>query len=182
MPYRWRHAATLYVEYGPVVYRRCVRILRDRELAHDAMQEVFLRLFRDASTFEDREKVIAWILRVARNYCINVRRDSRHVVLRGDDREREEGTRPDLAEALLARALLERFDPATQQAALSVLASGMSYREASAELRLSPSSVARKVNRFLTETRAYLTRGELMDARRRDAGAATPVERAQLAG
>jgi RNA polymerase sigma-70 factor, ECF subfamily len=180
MPYRQRHATTLYLEYAPVLYRRCVRMLGDREAAHDATNEVFLRLLRDASTFEDRDKVIAWILRVARNYCLNLRRDSRRVVLGSDVREYERGTGPDPAGALLAHALLERFDPATQQAALSVLASGMSYREASAVLCLSPSSVARKVNRFLAKARAYLSRGELVDAR--IAGRAGPVTSAPLAG
>jgi RNA polymerase sigma-70 factor, ECF subfamily len=182
MPYRRRHAATLYLEVGPVVYRRCVRMLHDREAAHDATHEVFLRLFRDDGIFEDREKVIAWVLRVARNHCINLRRDSRRVVLRSDDRDGEEGTRPDLVATLLARALLERFDPATQQAALSVLASGMSYREASTALRLSPSSVARKVNRFLAKTRAYLRRSEIVYGKHGGAGEASPVARAQLAG
>jgi RNA polymerase sigma factor (sigma-70 family) len=182
MPYRRRHAATLYVEYGPVVYRCCVRILHDREAAHDAMHEVFLRLLGDGSSFEDREKVLAWILRVARNYCINLRRHARHVVLQSHEREREEGTRPDLARALLVRTLLDRFDAATQQAALGVLASGMSYKEAAVALRVSPSSVARKVNRFLAEARAWLTSGERVQAQRDGDGATGEDGRERLVG
>jgi RNA polymerase sigma factor (sigma-70 family) len=182
MPYRRRNAASLYVELGPTVYRCCVRILHDREAAHDAMHEVFVRLLKDVGSFEDREKVLAWILRVARNYCINLRRHSRHVVLRSHERERDESTRPDLARALLARTLLGRFDVATQRAALSVLASGMSYKEASVLLRSSPSSVARRVNRFLAEARAYLTEGEDREARRTGAGPASAIGRARLAG
>jgi len=40
-------AARLYRELGPVVYRRCLRLLGDRAAAEDATQEVFVKLLRD---------------------------------------------------------------------------------------------------------------------------------------
>jgi RNA polymerase sigma-70 factor, ECF subfamily len=154
---RTNDPANLYVELGPFVYRCCLRILRDRHAAEDATQEVFVRLLRNPAAVEEhRDRLLRWVVRVARNHCMNLRRDARqdgkvplHLVP-------GESASPDPAGALLARRLLARFDPATQRAALAVLASGMSYAEAGAVLRLSPSTVARKVQRFLEETRTYL--------------------------
>jgi RNA polymerase sigma-70 factor, ECF subfamily len=180
VPHRRQHAAHLYVEFGPVLYRCCVRILGDREAAHDAMQEVFLRLLGNLSSFDDREKMLPWIVCVARNHCMNLRRDSRNAASLSRELGREESARPDLSRALLAHRLLERFDGQTQRAALSVLASGMSYKEAAVALTLSPSSVARRVNRFLAEARAYLTEAEHLEARSLEDGAAKAGEPARL--
>src|SRR5512142_1360611 len=67
----------LYREYGAVVYRRCLRLLRDREAARDATQEVFVKLLRDMSKLAGRETALPWIYRVATNHCLNVRRGAR---------------------------------------------------------------------------------------------------------
>ena len=37
---------TLYTTYGPMVLRRCRQLLRDEDLALDAMQDVFVRVLR----------------------------------------------------------------------------------------------------------------------------------------
>ena len=50
-------AAELYRTYGPVVYRRCLRILKDPEAAKDATQEVFMKLIRDMSKLTARRHV-----------------------------------------------------------------------------------------------------------------------------
>ena len=72
-----QHAEALYRTYGPIVYRRCLRLLRDREAARDATQEVFVKLLRDERALADREKAVPWIYRVATNHCLNLRRDAR---------------------------------------------------------------------------------------------------------
>src|SRR5512138_4043947 len=75
-------AAELYRQYGPSVYRRCLRLLRDPEAAKDATQEVFMKLVRDMPKLEDRETVLPWMYRVATNHCLNLRRNSQR---RGED-------------------------------------------------------------------------------------------------
>jgi RNA polymerase sigma-70 factor, ECF subfamily len=154
-------AAELYRQYGPAVYRRCLRILRDPEAAKDATQEVFMKLVRDMSKLEDRETVLPWIYRVATNYCLNQRRNSSR---RGDD-----AAIPDLeladtssVDALpskaLAQQLLSQFDQTTQTVAVGVLVDGMEHEEVAELLGISRRTVARKLERFLDTARAYLTR------------------------
>ncbi|MCU0664045.1 MAG: sigma-70 family RNA polymerase sigma factor [Myxococcota bacterium] len=66
----------LYSRVGPVIYRRCLRLLGDRELAREATQEVFVRATRHAERLDpgDRE-CLPWLYRVATNYCLNALRD-----------------------------------------------------------------------------------------------------------
>lgn len=56
-------------------------ILRDRELARDAVQEVLIRAWRDLPTLRDVERFDAWVHRLLVNACLDlVRRRRRRVV------------------------------------------------------------------------------------------------------
>ncbi len=160
---RREEAARLYREYGPAVYRRCLRLLRDRDVARDATQEVFARLVRDMARFDDRESALAWMYRVATNHCLNVLRDAR--------RHGESPLDPDLdvaysgegtpfPERRLAQQILSRFDESTQAVAVGVFVDGMEHEEVAAVLGISRRTVSRKLVRFLDRARKFLDRSE----------------------
>ncbi len=67
--------AALYRRFGPAVYSRCRRILRDETLAEDATQEVFVRVLRHIDEAPDDEAALRWVYRIATNYCLNAVRD-----------------------------------------------------------------------------------------------------------
>ncbi len=67
--------AELYRRFGPAVYARCKRLLRDAALAEDATQEVFVRVLRHIDKAPDDEAALAWIYRISTNYCLNLARD-----------------------------------------------------------------------------------------------------------
>lgn len=48
----------------------CLRFLGDRELARDVSQEVFLTLWRQRGSYEERGKLRFYLLRVARLRCL----------------------------------------------------------------------------------------------------------------
>lgn len=149
-------AARLYREFGPAVYRRCLRLLRDREAAQDATQEVFMRLVRSMARLEERGDALPWIYRVSTNHCLNV--------LRNRGRRGEEALAVDLevdersaAEVLpdrrLAHELLDRFDASTQAVVVGVLVDGMERDEVAAALGISRRTVSRRLERFLSSSR-----------------------------
>lgn len=65
----------LYKDYGFIIYGRCVRLLHDNEEARDAMQVVFMKLMQAYGSIRDKEKVVPWIFRAARNHCFNLLRN-----------------------------------------------------------------------------------------------------------
>ena len=156
-------AARLYREFGPAVYRRCLRLLRDRDAAQDATQEVFMKLVRHTSRLQGRGDALPWIYRVATNHCLNVRRNTgRHA--EGElSPDLESGSRP-RAEAVhdrrLAQELLSRFDEGTQAVAVGVLVDGMERDEVASALGISRRTVSRRLGRFLAHTRKFLGRDE----------------------
>ena len=157
-------AARLYRELGPVVYRRCLRLLGDRAAAEDATQEVFVKLLRDMDRLKDRETVLPWVYRVAMNHCLNLRRDARR---RGQDGMAEDldvlpdahAEGPDAyPDRQLAQAVLSRFDGETQAVAVGVLVDGMEHEEIAAVLGISRRTVSRKLARFLENARKFIAR------------------------
>jgi RNA polymerase sigma-70 factor (ECF subfamily) len=148
-------AADLYRQYGPAVYRRCLKLLRDREAAKDATQEVFVKLVRDIGKF-DGEAPLPWMYRVATNHCLNVLRAGRR---HGEEELGEwELAAPGDATASypdrhLAGTVLAQFDDGTRAVALGVLVDGMGHEELAGALGISRKTVERRLARFLAGAR-----------------------------
>lgn len=53
------------------LYRVCARVLQDREEARDAVQDVFLKLFRKAGQLRSRGQLFSLLYRIAVNHCLN---------------------------------------------------------------------------------------------------------------
>jgi RNA polymerase sigma-70 factor, ECF subfamily len=71
--------AELYDRYGRTAYGLALRILRDKDLADDAVQEAFLAVWRTASRFvPEKAKASTWILTLAHRRAVDiVRREQR---------------------------------------------------------------------------------------------------------
>jgi RNA polymerase sigma-70 factor (ECF subfamily) len=149
-------AAELYRQYGPAVYRRCLKLLRDREAAKDATQEVFVKLVRDIGKFEDAATALPWMYRVATNHCLNLLRAGRR---HGEEDlgEWELAAPADGAASYpdrhLAGAVLAQFDEGTRAVAVGVLVDGMGHEELAGALGVSRKTVERRLARFLAGAR-----------------------------
>jgi RNA polymerase sigma-70 factor (ECF subfamily) len=53
------------------VFGLCVRLLRDQEEARDAAQETFVRAYGAVATFDPAQPFAPWLLRIARNHCLD---------------------------------------------------------------------------------------------------------------
>ncbi len=62
----------LYDRYSSVVYRVALRMLKNRELAEEVVQEVFWRVWRRSASFtNERGRVTQWLFGIAHNLCID---------------------------------------------------------------------------------------------------------------
>lgn len=85
----------LYDRYHRAIYGLCLRVTRDAATAEEVTQEVFVRLWRSAASFqEERGRVSTWLLRIAHNLALNeVRRRQSRPVIAFDTDWRAEGER-----------------------------------------------------------------------------------------
>ena len=67
----------LYRKFGPHIYERCRRLLRDAAAAEDATQETFVRVQRHLDKAPNDDEALVWIYRVATNYCLNELRNQK---------------------------------------------------------------------------------------------------------
>jgi RNA polymerase sigma-70 factor, ECF subfamily len=105
----------LYDRYGRVAYGLALRIVRDRALAEDAVQEGFLAVWRSAGTFlAEQGKPSTWILTLVHRRAVDlVRREERR---RADPLEGVEPHHPARSEATDEEAWLRAQRQVVQEA------------------------------------------------------------------
>ncbi|RPJ43487.1 MAG: sigma-70 family RNA polymerase sigma factor, partial [Candidatus Latescibacterota bacterium] len=57
--------------YRSDVYNLAIRILKNREDAEDASQEVFVRLYRALDQYDPERPFRGWLLRITHNLCVD---------------------------------------------------------------------------------------------------------------
>jgi len=150
--------AELYRTWGPAIYRRCLRLLRDQEAARDATQEVFRKALSSPGKLADPDTALPFIYRVATNHCLNERRNAGR---RGETELMDldvASDHPAFPQRRLVQRVLSRFDAKTQSIAVGVLVDGMEHEEVADALGISRKTVSRKLARFLENARKYLER------------------------
>ena len=150
--------------------RLCERLLGDIEEARDAVQEVFLKVYRNAGEVRPQGQVYTWLYRVAVNHCFNKLRRRKLVrFLRWESPAEEAETvpfdppdgAPDPAAALEARRRWQATRRAIaalpdNQRAVLVLArfEGLSYKEIAAVLEITEGAVESRLFRAMRRLEA----------------------------
>lgn len=140
----------LYDRFGQAVYSLCLRIVRDSATAEELTQEVFVRLWRSAASFDaQRGRLSTWVLRIAHNLALNEirRRQSRPVTAPDADWEAESATLADTSiegdpaqlaalreRAVAVRAALTKLPEAQRVAIELAFFGGLSQAEVAAAL------------------------------------------------
>jgi RNA polymerase sigma-70 factor, ECF subfamily len=71
----------LYDRYIRTVYGVGIKILGDRSLAEEMVQEVFLKVWRSSGTFDpSRASFSTWLYRVTRSVALNLYRKRAHTI------------------------------------------------------------------------------------------------------
>jgi len=64
----------LMEQYEESLIRMCAVYLRDVQLAEDAVQETFIKVYKNLQTFRGDGSEKSWIMRIAMNTCHDIRR------------------------------------------------------------------------------------------------------------
>lgn len=139
-----------YRQYGPMVLRRCRRLLRDEARAFDAMQDVFVELLRRHDTL-DATAPSALLMRVATNVCLNKLRTQRRHPEDADDALLMSlaAKTPDHEARTGARGLLGRIFQKESESTLAIAVmhyvDRMTLEEVAEEIGLSVSGVRKRL-------------------------------------
>lgn len=133
------------------VYAHALRFFGDHTTAEDAVQEVFLRVYRTLGSFDGRSSFSTWLFRVTRNVCLDMFRSSKRRPAPVDPLDIVSGASPDFADGVVTGAALERalqsLPPEDRDAFGAIALFGLSYQEAGDALGVPAGTVKSRVFR-----------------------------------
>jgi len=150
----------LYLEFGPMVYRRCLSVLKDRDTAYDALQEVFLRLMDSFGAIERMRSPVSYLYRMATNASLDLLRKDPGAATRGlalvEDLpdEREDG----LAASMLLEILSDGLGKRTRDIVYCRYVDGMGLDEIAEHIEISRSAVRKHLDKFKARARRHKER------------------------
>jgi RNA polymerase sigma-70 factor (ECF subfamily) len=149
-----------YRQHGPMVLRRCRRLLRDEQQALDAMHDVFVEVIRREGSLEVRAPA-SLLLTTATNVCLNrIRTKRRHP----EDRDEqlmhaiasiEETPESHALARRLLRRLFGRVPVSTRTIAVLHYVDRLTLDEVAAERSMSVSGVRKRLRTLRTELKEH---------------------------
>jgi RNA polymerase sigma-70 factor (ECF subfamily) len=152
--------AELYRKFGPAIYSRCRRLLKDDVAAEDATQEVFLRVLKHLENAPSDQTALAWIYRISTNYCLNMLRDKSRHAEPVENVPEQPGEHPEVGmlDRDLAVRLLMRAPEALRAPAMLYYVDGMEQQQIADTLGISRRTVINRLGDFASRARKYLAR------------------------
>ncbi len=72
----------LYKRYEKKVFNRCVAYVKDKALAHEFVQDIFIKVFEKLPGFRNQSSFSTWLYTITVNHCIDYsRRKSKHHII-----------------------------------------------------------------------------------------------------
>jgi len=62
-------ASEIYDRYSTKIYNLAYRFLRNAQLAEDATQDVFVKMLKHASSFNNDARLLTWLFTITANWC-----------------------------------------------------------------------------------------------------------------
>lgn len=175
--------ARLYERTSGHLFAVVLRVQRDRALAEDLLQEVYVAVWKAAGGFDAaRSQPLTWLTHIARNRAIDsLRRAQAQPRLESSTRDDEDDERPDAVESaadegagpleLLGRAsearelsvCMERLTAAQRQSVALAFFDGLSHAEVAEHLRQPLGTVKSWVRRALATLKGCLEQASARD-------------------
>lgn len=147
----------LHQRYSAKIYAKSISMLKDEHQAHDAVQEIFMKILLNLSKFSGKSKFSTWVYSISYNFCIDLirKRKRRNAVyvedfpdVGGDD-DRQEIDDKILLETKIEhlKVILEEISALDKAVLLMKYQDGMSIRDISEAFSKSESAVKMKIKR-----------------------------------
>ncbi len=159
---------SLYDRYSAAVFGVALKMLGDREVAEDAVQEIFWRVWRRLASFDRSRAFAPWLFGIAHNYCIDelrrrkvrpqpVYEDDDHPILSDIPDDVDVGEAAALADQRrILRDALDQLPEEQRQALLLAYYGGLTQQEIAARLGNPLGTVKTRMRLGLQKLRALL--------------------------
>ncbi len=145
----------LYNRYSTKVFSKCISLLKNEELAQDALQDIFIKIYLNIAKFSGKSKFSTWVYSITYNYCIDfLRKKKKEKNIFSEDIENtaepiEEVPDKELLEMQVSRLkrVLEEIPIGDKAVLLMKYQDEMSIREISHILSKSESAIKMKIKR-----------------------------------
>ncbi len=161
----------VYDAMSPLLFGIALRLLRNRSLAEDTLQEAFLQIWRNASQYDpNRGSARAWMIGVLRYRALDrINLETKHASQydsRYDSRYESGGEMPEIAafapvsaeDRSTLASCLEELPEASRQSVLLAFIEGMSHPEIAAALEKPLGTVKSWISRALAALKQCLER------------------------
>ena len=154
----------LYLEFGPIVHGIVRRVLENPEDAREAVQDTFIKLWRQASSYRaERGEVVAWLVFIARHAAIDrVRQGARrrllHAALQNVPAESSDSVDYTFEQKEHLDRQLEQLSVPQRQALELAFFSGCTQAEISSAMQTPVGNVKNHLRRGLSKLRQIATR------------------------
>ncbi len=146
----------------------CMRVVQDRDTAEEILQDVYLRIWRRAGSFDSgRASPITWMCTVARNAAIDWRRSHRPQLMVGDEHiadladDRADAEQVITADQERARIFhcIEQLGAKQREAIRSAFFDGLTYAELAVVRNVPLGTMKSWVRRGLAQMKECLGHG-----------------------
>ena len=152
----------LYQNTDKTIYGFILSILRNPQDSEEVMQELYLKVWTSAGSYQSQGKPLAWMFTIARNLCYMRFRDQKHEADIGlsDLSEMETGEFcpqiEDAADKMVLHAALKILNEEERQIVLLRTSAGLKHREITADLEMPLATVLSKYNRAMKKLKKHL--------------------------
>ncbi len=148
---------TLHMQYSPMIYRICLRYVKNVSDAQDLAQDILLKIHGSLPHFEGQSQLTTWIYRIAANYSLDfLRWKKRQGELSSQyasylqDFPRGHDQKPSASEILLEK-LMGQMDEETRQIIFLRLDVGLTHLEISQICGVSRVAITKRLAKFTTK-------------------------------
>ncbi len=149
----------LYNRYASRIHAYCYRVVGNTEQAEDIFQETFLRFYRSAQNERNMTNVPGYLLTIARNLCLNHKRDRRQTVsidtLQFSAEEEHAQDKTELLELITMALELLEFE--YREAFVLREYNGLSYAQIAEVVKTTVPTIKTRVFRAKQKIKAILT-------------------------
>ncbi|HWP83415.1 MAG TPA: RNA polymerase sigma-70 factor [Bacteroidota bacterium] len=155
----------IFEKYQPVLFRSVLYNVGDTDLAHDIVQETFVRVWNHRASIRPHLPILAYLFRISRNLIRDqVRRKAVRkqfeaeapTIIQPTGTNPEESARLSMLEERLSYVVKTHLPSKCREIFLLSRLEGLSHAEISKRLGISPKTVENQITRALKVLRRYL--------------------------